>query len=283
MAEVKIRKKDIQAAKAPDAVFTGASSLFDWIYEHRNPLTIAFVSVLVVVGAASWISSSSAGKRNALGSVLAEAADETSRPVIEKPAEPEEGQEKIPSYTTKTDKEKAVTESLTNLVDKSGDTAPGRVAALDLAQVKASDGKYDEAISLAQKYLDSPDGAKLNMFAWELIGTSYQAKKDWAKADDAYKKMSEAGAPARALYLQARLQQLQGNKEEARKLYQKVNTDFEKESVASEARVQLDMLDVPPEGKGALASAAEPQSPSTELKKDNGLKITPTIVPHKKK
>lgn len=282
MAEVKIRKKDIQAARAPDAVFTGASSLFEWIYERRNPLGVAFAVVLVGVGVASWVNSSSNSKRVALGATLAQAADETSRPVIEKPVEPEEGAEQIPSYPTKADKEKAVTASLSALVEKSGDTAPGRLAALDLAQIRAADGKYDEAISLAQKYLDNPDGAKLGLFAWELIGTSYQAKKDWAKADEAYRKMSEAGAPARALYLQARLQQLQGKTDEARKLYQKVGTDFDKDSVAGEARVQLDMLDMPPEGKGALASAAEPQSPETTQKNDGKFKLTPTIVPKKK-
>jgi tetratricopeptide (TPR) repeat protein len=279
---VKIRKKDIQAARAPDAVFTGATSLFDWIYERRTPLGIAFAAVLVAVGAANWVKSASAGKRDALGATLAQAADETSRPIIEKPAEPEEGAEKIPSYPTKADKQKAVTEAMSAIVDKSGDTAPGRVSALDLAQLRAADGKYDEAISLAQKYIENPDGAQLQLFAWELIGTSAQAKKDWAKADEAYKKMAEAGAPARGLYLQARLQQLQGKTDEARKLYQKVNTDFEKDPVAAEARVQLDMLDVPPEGKGALASASEPQAPAADQKKkDSGLKITPHITPKK--
>jgi tetratricopeptide (TPR) repeat protein len=268
LAEVKVRKKDIQEARRPDAVLTGAASIFDWLYERRMGLIAGFGGLLVIVGIASFVRASSSAKDEAIGAKLSEAVDLPLRPVNEKAEKGADDEEsKVDTFATKEAKKTAVNDGFQKLVDEHGNTTVGLSAALNLAQVRFSEGKYDEAVTLAQKYLDHPDGTGLSLFAYEILGESYAAKKDWAKADETFKKISETGAPGVALFFQARLLEQQGKKDEARKLYQQVTTDYEKDSVAGDARARLDLIDMPAPGVGALVEPAEPAAPAVESPK----------------
>jgi tetratricopeptide (TPR) repeat protein len=267
LAEVRVRKKDIQAAKRPDAVLESAGSIFGWMAENWRPVAFVSGAILLAILVVSFVRGSRHAKEVALGSQLAEAVDMTSRSVDEKPPA-EEDDTKLESFPSKAEKEKSVNEALTKVSEKEPGSAAALSAGLDLAQIRFSEGKFDDAISLAQKYLDHPDGAALDMFADEILGDSYEAKGDFAKADEAFKKMGEAGAPGPALFAQARLLDRQGKKDEARKLYEKVNTDYEKDPIAAKARTALDLMNLPLPGTGALAKPAEPEKASDEPAKN---------------
>ncbi len=270
---MKVRKKDIQAARRPDAVLEGGLSLFDWLWDRRN---LVFGLLLAVVGGIivwSLIASHMDSKKEVVGAKLSEAADISMRTVEEKPATPgaADDETKPETFPNKADKAKALNDALTGLADKSSDTPAGLAASLDLARVRFSEGKWDEAISLAQKYLDHPDTTGLAVFAHEIQGDAYAAKKQWTEADEAFKKMADDGAPARSLFNEARLLDMQGKKDEARKSYEKVIADYEKESAAADARVRLDLLDLPPAGTGALAAPVDVSAP------EKTPALTPTV------
>jgi TolA-binding protein len=263
VAEVKVRKKDLQAARRPDAVLSSAGSIFDWLWERHVVIFGALVALLVGTGGYTLVMNTLDSKRSAVGVKLSEAADISMRSVVEKPSDEDKDQkgEKPETFTSKAEKTKALNDALTGLVDQNAGTPQAAAAALDLAAVRLSEGKYDEAISLSQKFLDHADGTALVVFANEIQGDAYAAKKDYAKADDSYKKIADAGSPAVAAYNHARLLDVQGKKDEARKAYELVIKDYEKDAVGAEARARIDLLDLPPAGTGALEKPAEPAEP----------------------
>ncbi len=264
VAEVKITKKDLQEARRPDAVLEGASSLFDWLLERKNIILGAVIGVCVLIGIVSAVQSSSESKSEAVGSKLSSAIELTERQVTA-PGATDKDKTKKDQFATKEEKAKAVSEAFDNFAkDNAGSTA-GNTAALKLAELRLHDGKFDEAAGFAEKAAANKD---LDMFAYESLGYAYEGKGDTAKATEAFKKMADAGAPALALYHQARLTEKAGNKEEARKLYEKVVADFDKDSISGDAKARLDLLNLPPPGVGAIEPPpAAPEAPAKAPKK----------------
>lgn len=254
MAEVKIRKKDIQEARQPDAVLVGATSAFDWIVERQKAVVGALAVILLAVGVYSVMTSQADSARRETGAKLAAAAANLTKPVIEKSTDEK-------SFPSKDAKQKAIEESLGAVAkDRPGSNA-AEVASMALARTAIDAGKFDDAISAYETYLKShPDGA-MALFAHEGLGYAYEGKGELDKAQASFERMT-AGAPGRAALHKARILEKQGKKDEARKAYEAVVAGYENDVVAAEARSRLELIDLPAPGVGALEAA--PSSPVAE-------------------
>jgi len=257
VSEIKVRKKDIQEAKRPDAVLERAGTVFEWTLKNRKPLLGGLAALAVVIVGISLASASASSRRHELGTKLSAAVEDLDRPVG--PATGEDKGEK--TFATKEDRQKAVDQAFGDLLKEHADSAVGAAARLQVARSALQAGKPDEAIANLESYLSGSDQT-LRLFAQENLGYAYEAKGDLEKAKAAFQRLADAGAPALALYHQARLAEKAGKKDEARAQYERVVHDFEKEAVAYEARGRLDLLDLPEPGKGALEEKTEEPAPT---------------------
>jgi predicted negative regulator of RcsB-dependent stress response len=269
LAEVKIRKRDIQEARRPDALLKSATSIFDWLFEHRVAAIGSLVVLLVVVAAISVVQSTRMSKMVSVGGQLSDALALEVRPVSAPKPPPTEGaatpdDKKDDSFATKADREKAVSDALTSVIKEHAGSTSAQSASVMLAAQRFTEGKYDDAISLAEPYVAG--GGELKTFAIQTLGNAYAAKSDTAKADAAYKQLADAGEPALSLLLQGSLAEKAGKKDDARKLYEKIVADFEKDPVAKDAHARLDLLDLPAPGVGAIEIPVAPKDPSADDK-----------------
>lgn len=256
VTDVKITKKDIQDAKAPDAVLTGATSAYDWIVEHKNALLGAIAVLVLAVGGASLLRANSREKEEALGAKLSTALQLENRPVLE--TAPEGSTEK--TFKSKDEKQKAVTEAFEAVRKEAPGSDAAQVAGLHLAKAEMEAGKPADAAAKYEEYLAAVKSGGLRLFALENLGYALEAKGDDAKAAEAFARLGDEGAPGRALFHKARLAEKAGKKDEARKLYEQVTTDYSKEVVAGDARTRLELLDLPAPGVGGFEPAA-PEAP----------------------
>lgn len=257
MAEVKVTKKDIQEAKKPDAVLVGATTLFDWIVANRKVVIGAVAALLVVVGAGLLVSGSRESKRAQVGGRLGQAVSLAARPVVAGVAVDTD------TFPNVQAKRQAEQKAFGEIVAEHPGSEAASSAQLQLARIALNEGRYDDAVATYEKALDGLGNTPLRLFALEGLGYAYEAKGDLAKAKETFQRLSNAGAPARSLYQQARIAELSGQKDEARKLYEQVTSDYENEVLAGEAQARLELLGLPPPGQGALETPA-PAAPSPE-------------------
>lgn len=278
LAEVRVRKHDIQEAKRPDAVLQSATSVFDWLLEHRTAVVGALVVVFVLTGAVSIAQSVRRSHTRDLGAKLGDALALDLRPVAAKKDDKDEEE----PFATQADKDKAFQAALDKVAKENPGTPSGKAAALALASARFADGKYDEAIELAKGYVADPAGGTLNLFALETLGNAYAAKGDSANAEDTYKKLGDAGEPALALYLRGTLLEKNGKLDDAKKVFEQVVSDYEKDEAAKDARTHLDLIGMAPAGVGNLAAPPKPASDSKDEDGDEdgpapALKAVPTV------
>ncbi len=258
LSNVKVTAQSLQEAKQPDAVLVGATSLFDWLVERKALVGGIFAAVVVAAGIGAAVSSSNEAKRHAAGEKLANVVTLDAKPVgaAGDAADADKG------FATKDEKTKAVSEALDTFLKENAGTSAASTASLLSAQRALADGKADEAIAGFEAALKGSSG--LGLFATEGLGYAHEAKGDLAKAGETFAKLTGLGAPGRATYHKARLLQKQGKTDEARKAYEEVVANHEKEIVASDARTRLDLLSLPPTGVGGFDSAAEEAAAEAE-------------------
>lgn len=247
----KIRKKDIQAAKAPDAVLVGATSMFDWIVERRNLLIGVLVVVAVVAIAFSVTSGHKEETAKAQGVKLSEAMALERKPIIEGAT----GKDSFPSQEAKT---KALREAFESIIKEDAGSDAARSAGLALGRIELDAGAADAAVARFETYLGQVKKGGMRLFALESLGYAYEAKGDRTKAADAFAKLADEGAPGRALFHKARLAEEAGQKDEARKLYEQVVAEYATDAISQEASGRLELLDLPPAGEGGFEKSDAP-------------------------
>ncbi len=265
MAAVKVRKKDIQQAKRPDALLASASSVFDWLLKRRTMVLSALAAALALFAVGAYLSSRSKAHARVVGAELSSAIELSTRPVKGSP----NAAEAKKTFPTDAAKEQAVSDALGKIEKAHPHSAAGHVAALALAHEAYEAGKYDDAIRDYQTYLKGGEG-DLQLFADEGLGYAYEAKQDYPKALDAFGKLAALGLPGRAEYHKARLLQEEGKLDDARKAFEDVVASYGKEVVASDARSRLDLLNLPPPGQGGFEPPAAPATPAPAEKKGAG-------------
>ena len=120
------------------------------------------------------------------------------------------------------------------IIDKYGSTEAGNTANYYAGVCYLHMGDFDKAIQYLEDF--SADGDLLPIMKNGLLGDCYSEKKDFDKALSAYEKAADSGKnDLLAAYYQKKLGQLyeyQGNKEEAKKAFERLRRDFPNPSSA---------------------------------------------------
>jgi len=211
-------------ASRPDSEWD-AEALKDWVSSRSRPLMIGAAVVLVGVAAVAF-SRSSAQRKNS----RAEAALMTGQSAF---------------YSGNTAQAKT---DLGSVISRYGGTASSSQAAMLLAQIHYSEGKYDEGIKLLTDVAKSAPGPFRAGLA-EMIGSGYADSKRYAEAAEQYTKASEfAEFPAdKDIHLAdaARVLLASGKDAEARKIWERLASNPES-VVQNEAKVRLGEIDARP-------------------------------------
>lgn len=232
---IRIRKKDIQDAKRPDAVLERATSLYDWLVERRKPLLTLLGLVGLALIITSYVSSSSAERSREVGGELSKAVVVAARPVFE-------GSSSDDAFPSAQARAEAVQEAYEGVTKTGAGTRAARTAQFGLAFAHLEQGRFDEAIAGFEAYLKGNNSQDLRAFAWEGLGQAQEAKGDLDAARSAFAKLEAVGAPGLALFHQARLAEQAGERDRARELYEQIVAEYELESVATDAKVRLELL-----------------------------------------
>ena len=259
MSEIKVTKKDIQEAKRPDAVLEASTSAYDWLVERRSAVLGGLVAVLVLIGVVSLVRANSESKGREAGAELSRAVELKARPVVEGSAGAEKKADAEKSFPSRDARSAAVEGALAAVAKARVGTPAARLSGLLQAQVALEAGKADEAIAGLRAFVDSGDAFGLSVAVNEALGYAYEAKKDWAQAQAAFEK---AGTPARVAFHKARLLEAQGKKDEARAAYGAIAEGSPTDPVSVDARVRLELLDMPAAGTGAFEPAPAAEAPA---------------------
>ena len=211
-------------ASRPDSEWD-AEALKDWVSSRSRPLMIGAAVVLVGVAAVAF-SRSSAQRKNA----RAEAALMTGQSAF---------------YSGNTAQAKT---DLGSVISRYAGTASSSQAAMLLAQIHYSEGKYDEGIKLLTDAAKSAPGPFRAGLA-EMIGSGYADSKRFAEAAEQYTKASELAefATEKDIHLAeaARVLLASGKDAEARKIWERLASNPES-VVQNEAKVRLGEIDARP-------------------------------------
>lgn len=241
----KLTRKEL---KQPDAFQKVGAEARDWL-QARSGLVAGLVAVILVVGAGLALARyfSERGEEKA-SKALGGALKVLNRPVsnTENP-EPPNPDEKEPPFKSEKEKNEAVVKTLTEFRAQHGNTQAAATAALPLAQAEYQLGEYDKAIADYQSFLKgSSKDETLRATAYEGIGYSYEAKKDYAQALATFQDMSKENTSdflaGMGMYHQARILVLQGKKEEAAKVLSDLTTAHPGTAAARMASDRLTVL-----------------------------------------
>jgi tetratricopeptide (TPR) repeat protein len=89
---------------------------------------------------------------------------------------------------------KNVLEKFNEITSRFSRTSSGKISLLYKGNILLHLGEFDEAIKSYQAFLNKGGKEKLyRLFAWEGLGYSYEGKRDYEKAIQAYRKITEEG------------------------------------------------------------------------------------------
>ena len=119
---------------------------------------------------------------------------------------------------------KHLLELFNEVLTKFPNTSSGKLSHLYKGHIYLHLGEFDEAIKAYQTFLEKWRGEKLfKIFAWEGLGYSFEGKRDFEKATDAYQKVLELGEGtpfALTHFHKGRCYEKMGRKKEAVESYQ---------------------------------------------------------------
>ncbi len=242
MTTERLSRKEI---REPDPFVRVTSAFWAKMVGHQKVVGLGLLAAVVATVAVLLIAHFSQGRANAASAALGRAL-ELSRRGIAGSLEPgqDERAEKFPSAKAKSE---AIAKELEAVRAQFPGSDAARTALVFLGDAQFQSGNLDAAQKSYDEYLaDARAGEPLRGVALQGLGYTFEAKKDLAKALNAFEKMGQeaAGDPAKAeaSYERARILELQGKKQEAAEGYQKVKDDFKETQVARTAGDRLVLL-----------------------------------------
>ncbi len=235
----KITRKEI---KQPDEFITLSGRAIEWARGHVREVIIG-VALLLALGLALWAWSVYAAKQEARASHLLAEAQALLRP----PAPATAGGQAADNRTAKADPD-AEARALALLQDLAKNyrrTDASRVGRLLLAQGYYEDGKYDEAIEMYEDFLKTGSKPELKAMAQEGLAYSYEAKKNFTHALDAYEKLSRmplANVQGWAYMGMARCYERLGKLQKAIDTYRKLLAEYPQHPDARVAKATIARL-----------------------------------------
>lgn len=251
----KLSRKEI---KAPDAFQKATADLSKGLMENQKAVYIALGVIVALVVIFAIASQMGARRTSEGGGALAKALETARRPVagsMDPSTDPT-----LPEFSSRNEKYETLVKQLEEVRQQFPDSDAAHSARYYIADAQFQLGNYDAAISNYEGYLASAQqGSPLKVLALEGLGYSYEEKKDYAKAADAFARMKQEAGESykdRAAYHQARMLELEGKKEEAAAAFQQIKVDFKDSPVTRAAIDRLALLSaqgvpLPPEPEPA--------------------------------
>jgi predicted negative regulator of RcsB-dependent stress response len=129
------------------------------------------------------------------------------------------------------------------LIEKYGSTKMATLAIPQLASLKFGQGKYDEAISLYQTYLEKEEpGSLYHLMAYFGLAAAYEAKGEYQSAIENLEKIVEGEnsfLQEEALFSLGRVYALSGQQDKAQKTFTEFVNRFKESSLFPLAKAQL--------------------------------------------
>ena len=251
--------------KQPDEFI--AFSQRAWTFARENRIAVivgSAVTLLVVAGSSFWVSYSE-DKAAAATLALTEGIERYNRIVLEAPAEPSDNNSSNDKgtnspegegdkadadapYATNQERLAAAEKSFSETVDEYGKSGVGEISVLLRAGVRFDQGKYDDAISDYQLFLDQSDHPGLRRMAAAGLAYSYEASERWEEAKSAFRKLGQLEGKddqgdQLVNYHVARLLAKQGKADEAIEQLRKIADDAKSIQLQEKANQQLAVLE----------------------------------------
>ena len=236
MSQKKIKKVDKDKKDdldpSQDEFITKTSSFMDWVYEHRRPVGLLVVVVLVVAVAGIFVHRYLQNKSATESKVLAAGLEASVARVVV--PDPEADDAAVPKPDKEDDEltfdsfKARATEALKRWSDVSSKTVELKpLADLGMANAHMDLGEYDKAIAAYRSFLGSKDASVDILKAQAVEGLGYaleaEGKLDDAKAE--FEKLissSSSETKKMATYQSARISEKKGDMEAAKKGYKAV-------------------------------------------------------------
>jgi tetratricopeptide (TPR) repeat protein len=250
-------KLDRKELKKPDEFQVVAGKTMEWIVANRVPVLAAVIAIAAVAAAAWAYGSWSSSRENKAGTALAQALELDQRPIAAE-GNPQAGERTFP---TRAERDKAVLDALEKVRKDWPRTRAAETALSQIGFHKLHAGDAAGAQAALDEFLKSAgNGHPLRAFATEALGYAYEGEGKLEEAKKAFARLSDAGAPQRAAFHEARLALLE-NKPDAKEQLSKVAKEYPKDPVALEANQRLEIASLPPYTAAAeQPKAAEPKA-----------------------
>lgn len=270
MASDTLTRKEI---KKPDEFQVALARALDWAMAHARQLALAAGALAAVALIAVVIAKKAAATEARVGASLSEALSLAARPVVKGENPSELPPDARAYFQSEEEKSRVVAEALDKVRAEAGDGPARWLATLQLANLRAREGRYAEAIRLYEEALAAaPQEDALRASALEGLGYAYEAEASegwYDKASAVFARLgTEAGMGDRARYHEARLLDKVGKKDEARGAYTALAADPES-PLAQRAQERLALLDLPP------APPKQSKAPSAPAPRKGGKQKAP--------
>lgn len=256
-------KIDRKQLKKPDEFQVVAGRAMGWVATHQTTVVGAIVAAALVALAVWGFAAFRSSRESKGGTSLAQALELESRPIA---SEGQPGQE---TFSTKEERDKAVSSALEKVRSEHGGTTAAQTALAELGFHKLKQGDAAGAQKDLQDFLGSAGkGHPLRPFAQESLGYALEAQGKLDEAKSAFEGLRSMDQPGRADYQAARLALIQG-KPDAKQQLERVAKEYSKEmDVARAANERLELASLPP----VTAAPPTPAEPAPEATKPQGKK-----------
>lgn len=260
------KKSRKQLLKQDDVFITTAGQGLSWVREHRRPVLVGSVAVVVAVTAAllsSWYVGElrvrgSAELRKAYDLLDAKVLPEDSDQAADPTGDP-------PTFASEEDKRSATRDAFLAVIKAGGEDGPGVFARFYLAQIDLDDGKA-EAAEQAFLTLANELGPRDSLYFLALERAAY-LQETRGDLDAAIKTLEplagarEAFYADRAAFHRARMLAEKGETDKARAILVAMQSDFPESSTKNDVDAML--KDLGPAPSENLASATEKSEDDT--------------------
>ena len=241
----KLTRKEL---KGPDEFISFTSKWLEWIAAHARPLLIA-VGAIAVISAGIWAWHYFSHRSSLKASDALQVALELYRRPIKGERGAEDEGDKKPFENAK-ERARAALEKFQYVIQEFSGTDVARLAHLYAGNCHFTLGQTTEAIASYEKFANSAPEPHLQALAIENLGYAYEQKKDLAKAQEAFERLSSGKvSPERGFYHLARLHAARGDKAKAKEMYQKALDLAKKEKndwFATELETRIALIELEP-------------------------------------
>jgi len=180
---VKGKRVTKRQLKEPDEFITLTERAFIFFGQHSKKLTIGGVFILVLILAIVLFQMSERKKEEEAARLFGVALETYERGTAQAQAREDSGQG-LKEALAKFDE----------VVSKFPRTSSGELSRLYEGMIHLKQGEYDDAMKAYTLFLENAGKEKIyRCLGWEGLGHTYEGKKDYAKALEAYQKLLDIG------------------------------------------------------------------------------------------